>query len=493
MREGMSIRAVLRDVAIYGSADAVLRASAFLTLPIYTRVFEPGEYGLWSVVVTFTFLLNTVLLLGGDAAYGRFFFTARDRRELEVLTSTIVLLLAGVGCAIVALLLPLSGTVSDWSFGTGEHGDLVVLALLAGPVVVVNTLLGQVLRNEFRAGLFALLNVITAVLGVALSLYLILELDFGVEGVLAGGLAAALLVLPVRLWVVRSLLRPVFSMSVARRLLAFGLPLVPAAAAGWVMSVSDRIVLGKLADLREVGLYAVAASVASVLTFLNAPLGEAWGPHAVQAYERDSETARDFYGRVLTYIVLAFGFLAVAVTAFGRELLSLLTQPEYASARAAIAPLALAAVAFATIQVTSAAISMRHKTWYIAAVTAVAASVNLLLNVLLVPIWGMRASAWATAATALLLTVAYGAISYRLWPVRYETRRLVAVGATTVAFTLGAQALPDLALAAAIPAQAAYCLAYVGVLLSLGGIDRRETRAAWSVLAGLPLLRPRRS
>lgn len=488
-----SIRRLARDIAIYGSADFVLRASAFLTLPIYTRVFDPGEYGLWSFVVTFTFLLNTVLVLGGDAAYARFFFAARDRRELEVLTSTLVFFLALVGCATVAVILPFSGLVADWSFGTREHRDLIVLALLAGPVVVVNTILGQALRNQFRPVLFAALNIATAVLGVGLSLYLIVGRDFGVEGVLVGALVAALLVLPARVWAVRSLLRPVFSGAVLRRLLVFGLPLVPAAAAGWVISVSDRIVLGKLADLREVGLYAVAASVASVLTFLNAPLGEAWTPHAVQAYERDQETARDFYGRVLTYIVLGFGFLAVAVTAFGRELLSLLTQPEYTAARTAIAPLALAAVAFATIQVTSAGISLRRKTGYIAAVTAVGAAVNLILNLLLVPVWGMRASAWATAVTAVLLTVAYGLISHRLWRIRYETRRVAVIAAATVAFTVGAQALPELPLPGAIALQAGYCLAYLAVLLTLGAVDRRETRAAASVLTGLPLLRPRRS
>ena len=58
-------------------------------------------------------------------------------------------------------------------------------------------------------------------------------------------------------------------------MLAFGLPLVPAAFTGWVIAVSDRIVLGKLSSFEEVGLYAVAGSVASVITFLLPPLGQA--------------------------------------------------------------------------------------------------------------------------------------------------------------------------------------------------------------------------
>jgi O-antigen/teichoic acid export membrane protein len=257
-----------------------------------------------------------------------------------------------------------------------------------------------------------------------------------------------------------------------------------------VLAVSDRIVLGKLADLREVGLYAVAASVVSVLTFLNSPLGEAWGPHAVQAFERDPEGARSFYGRVLTYVLLGFGFLSVAVTAFGPELLDLLTTSEFSGASVAIAPLALGAVAYATIQVTAAPISLRHKTVYIGLVTIAGAALNVALNVILVPHYGMRASAWVTAGCALFLTASYAAISHRLWRIGYESRRVAAIAVATVVFTLVAARLPDLSLAVAVPAKIAFCLAYLVALVSLGGLDRREGRAARVLLRGLV---PRRS
>lgn len=489
----MSIRRLFRDILVYGSGDVVLRATAVLTLPIYSRLFGPGEYGLWSFLVTLTFFLNAFLLLGGDAAYARYFFAGADRRAQQVLTSTTVILLAAAGTIVTLVLLPLAWMFSDWSFGTRGHGDLVALALVSGPVVVLNTILGQALRNQFRAGMFALLNAGTAVAGVALSLYLIVARDLGVKGVLIGGLAAAVLVLPIRLWTVRDLLQPTFSWPVCRRLLAFGLPLVPAAVAGWAMSVSDRLVLGKLSTLHEVGLYSVAASVVSLITFLNSPLGQAWSPHAVQAYERDEEAARAFYGRVLTYILLGFGLLAVVVTAFGRELLRLLATPEFGGARLAIAPLALAAVAYATIQVTSAGISLRHRTVYIALVSVAGALLNLALNVAFVPRWGMQASAWATAVSSLFLTGAYAAISRRLWRVSYENRRVAAASVATIGFTMGAHLMPPLTLVAAMPLKLAYCVAYLGALVSLGAIDRRETTAARTALAGLPVLRPRRS
>jgi O-antigen/teichoic acid export membrane protein len=178
------------------------------------------------------------------------------------------------------------------------------------------------------------------------------------------------------------------------------------------------------------------------------------------------------------------------VTAFGPELLDLLATSEFSAASVAIAPLALGAVAYSTIQVTAAPISLRHKTVYIGLVTVAGAALNVALNVVLVPSYGMEASAWATAFSALFLTAAYAAISHRLWRIAYESRRLAAIAVATVAFTLVAARLPDLAIALAVPAKVAFCAAYLLVLVSLGGLDRREGRAARVLLRGLV---PRRS
>jgi hypothetical protein len=97
----------------------------------------------------------------------------------------------------------------------------------------------------------------------------------------------------------------------------------------------------------------------------------------------------------------------------------------------------------------------------------------------------MLASAWATAATSVALTLAYALVSGRLWPVRYETRRTTLLAASIVVFTVGAQLLPDLEPALALPLKLAYCLAFVAALFVSGALDTRELRA----LKTLPLLR----
>jgi len=321
-------------------------------------------------------------------------------------------------------------------------------------------------------------------LSVGFSLFGAVVLELGLTGVLGGALFAALVILPVRLWTVRDLLRPVFSWRALRNLLAFGVPLVPSSLAYWVFAGSDRILLGKLSTLEQVGLYSVANQVTGVLGLFNGALGQAWSPHAVRLYEEQRESAPAVFGRVMTYILAGFGFLSVGITTFAREALMVLSTPSFYTARLAIGPLALAFVAYASIQVTAAGISLTKKTHYFALFSWAAALFNVGVNMLLIPIWGMMAASFTTLAAYLFLTVAYLIVSQKLWPVAYEKRRAVVVVGLTFLFTLAAPILPSLSLIFSVIVKFFYCLAFVGLLFLLRGLDEREWGALLAFMRG---------
>jgi O-antigen/teichoic acid export membrane protein len=475
------LRHLVKDIAVYGSGDVLLRATAFITMPIYTRIFNLDDYGTLNFVLTVTALLGAVLALGGDAAYGRYYFEARTDQERQLLTSSWLGFLAVWSAGIVILGLPFVGLFSTWAFGTPEQGLLFALALLTAPLTLINLLCGQALRNQFRAHLFTVLSVTTTLLTIGLSLVGVVVLQLGLAGVLGGTLLAAALILPVRLWTVRDLLRPVFSVDVVKQLLHFGLPFVPAGLAVWIFATSDRIVLGKLSTLDQLGLFAVATSVVSVLALVNGAIGQAWSPHALIIYEADPEAARPFYGRIMTYILASFGLLTVGITAFADLVLKVVAAPAFYPAAAAVGPLALGFFAYASIHVSAIGISLQKQTRYFALYCWIAALLNVALNLLFVPRWGMMAASWATALTYGFLTLAYLRTSQRLWRVTYETRRALAAVALVVAFTIGAMYLPSMPLLEGVVVKSLYCLLFVVMLVAARVVDRRE----WLALASL--------
>jgi O-antigen/teichoic acid export membrane protein len=480
-----SIRIVMKDVALYSAGDLLLRASAFITLPIYTRILTPSDYGVWAYVTSGVTLLSAVLAIGGDQAYSRFYFEAKSLAAKRLLTSTWLGFLLVWSFGIVLLILPASGLASHLAFGTRHWALLIALILLTGPVTLMNILLGLVLRNEFKPKLFMAMNVLLTVSTVGFSLLFAVGFRWGITGLAGGQLTALCLLIPLRVWYARHLLRPMFSGHLLRQLLRFALPLVPGTVAWWIFGFSDRIVLGRLSTLHEVGLYSVANSATTVLALFAGAVGLGWAPHALRLYEERRDEAPAFYGRMLTYIVVGFGVLAVLVTTFAHELLSILAGHAYLGAARAVGPLALGFVAFATIQVTASGMTLMKKTGYLAIVAWGAAVLNLALNIAFVPAYGMLASAWATFASFAFLTIGYFVISQRLWPVLVQRRKVVFALVVTGAFTVAVPLLPDLPLLAEVAVKLAYVLACGGALVALDVVDRRELKIVRDAVARL--------
>jgi O-antigen/teichoic acid export membrane protein len=476
------LRDLARDAAIYGAGDILLRATALITLPIYTRVFDPQQYGVLNFVQTAMGLVAAVLILGGDVTFARFFLAARDTGERRLVTSTWLGFLALWSGLASLILLPFAAELSLLAFDTDQYTLLFTLALLAAPLTLLNTMCGQALRNQFRPREFSILSVGGSLLSIVFSLYGVLVLQLGLAGLLGGALAAAALMLPLRLWAIRDLLRPVWSPKLLRELLAFGAPIVPSSLAYWIFASSDRFVLARLSTLEQLGLYSIATGIIGVLSFANGAIGQAWTPHATRLYEQRNPMAPAFFGQVLTYLLVGFGILGVGLTVFAPEGLLLLTTPQFYPAAAAIGPLTLAVTAHVSQQVTGAAIGLTKRTHYYAICSWLAALLNLGLNIIFVPAGGMLAAAWTTTAAYLFLTLAYLAVSQRLWPIAYEVRRGLPAIVLTVVFTLGAPLLPDAEFALRIALKLGYCLLFLLLLVACGALGRREWAALQRML-----------
>lgn len=476
-------RRLSRDFLVYGFGEVAVKLFSLVTLPIYTRIFEPAEYGALSIILTLAGFLMAIVILGGDSAYARFFFAARTFEERQLITSTWIGFLAMWSVAVVLVLLPFSPQIADWALSGDVRAALIAVPLLSVPIVLVNRMCAQVLRNEFRATALTGLNFASIGLTVGIGLFVAVVLKMGVLGILIGSLCGEALMLPVRIWFARGMLRASFSRRVLGPLLAFGIPLVPISLAYWVFQVSDRIFLAQLSTLQQVGLYSVAASLVGLTSIAISALGQAWSPHAVRVYEEEPDYAPKLFGRMMTYVLAGFGFLCVGITVFAPELLAVLTGAAFSGAAVAVGPLAIGMVAYASTQITAGGISLRMRTKYLAIHSWLAALLNVGLNLVLIPRFGMLGAAWASMIAYTFLTLAYLVTSQRLWAVTYETRRSLIIVAVTIALTVAGGLLPSLPLAQAIAVKGAYCLLFPAALFGLRAFDQRERRA-FAVVVG---------
>ena len=209
-------------------------------------------------------------------------------------------------------------------------------------------------------------------------------------------------------------------------MLAFGLPLVPTALAMWALMLVDRLMLGRLAGLDDVGQYAAANRVVAVLLLGVTAFATAFGPYALSLYSEDRELEKRVRARALTYLTAALTLGALVLALFARELLALLA-PGYDRAYQAVGLVALGAVSFGVSSVAMAGISFARRTGWFAVLTLGAAALNIGLNLILIPAFGMIGAAAATAIAFAALAAGHYVVSQRLYPTPYDPVRMVGI------------------------------------------------------------------
>ena len=195
------------------------------------------------------------------------------------------------------------------------------------------------LRVEERRAAFVRASMANVLLTVALTVTLVVFLDGGAHGYLAGNYVASAVVLlgiwatEVRRIGVRGGRYPLSPM------LRYGLPIVPAEAAVFALNVIDRAYLLRAESAAAAGLFALAVKLATVVIVAVRAFGLAWPPLAYSV--TDDDEARRLYATVTTWYVVIIGLVVLGLALLSRWIVDLLAAPDFAAAHEALGWVAL--------------------------------------------------------------------------------------------------------------------------------------------------------
>lgn len=472
---------VAKQSLVYGLGGAALQLIGLVTFPILAREFEPSTYGVLEIGTAVFAVAVTVVDAGFTSSAQRSYYDHPAAEQLErgrVLTTALAAT-AGFSVVIALALFALREPVSRWLFDESRPG---LIALIAATIVVANAaaFVRQVFRLRLQPWHFTVSVVLSAV-GAALVIVLAVTVfDRGVDGVFFGLLVGNAIGLGYALLGTISAFAPSFSRVELVRMLRFGVPLLPTALAMWSLMLVDRLMLGRLSNLGEVGQYAAANRVAAVLLLVVTAIATAYGPYALSLYSEDRELEKRVRGRTLTYVTAVVMLVCVGLSLFAQELLDILA-PTYDRAYRGVLLVSLGGVALGVGSIAMAGISFTRRTTYFAVLSVAAAAVNIALNFVLIPSFGMVGAAAATAVALGLLTAAYYVVSQRLYPTPYEGRLVVAiVAAGILAGAVGLVQLDRLELELLV--KLAALVSFLGALYALGVIRRNHLREFKSAL-----------
>jgi O-antigen/teichoic acid export membrane protein len=397
-----------KDSFLYGSGQMMNRAVQAAVLYLLTRVFPPAEFGVVDLVMTVSVLATLFIIFGMDSALARSFYDAPDSeaRRTKAMTSALHRVIGGglIGLVLVIWARP----VSVLLLRSASYEKYVRLLGWGIPFSSFFAFCNEALRVTFQPKKFIGLNAFNAILLGGLTLWFVKFLRLSVAGVFWAKLFADASTALVGVVLVRHVLtRRGGSWADFRTMIAYGAPLVPMALIYYALTYADRQVLVRMSTMTDVGVYGLAARIATPVLMAIAAFQLAWGPSAFAAARQEGHGA--IYSRVLNLYV-AGGAAVALLTAFAAPLLVRIVPQSYEGAWKPGGLLALSAVANGAYYIVAVGVQLKRENGWLVLTTAVAAVVTIGLAILWVGRWGVTGVALATlvgfsVSSALLYSV----------------------------------------------------------------------------------------
>ena len=255
-----------------------------------------------------------------------------------------------------------------------------------------------------------------------------------------------------------------FDRGLLRAMNRFGLPLVPAALALWAINFIDRLFINQFKGQAEVGIYSLAVRISLVIIFLMTAFQLAWPAFAYSI--ADDGAAKRTYSYVLTYLLFITCWMSLSSACSRRGSSPPSTRTTSSGARRRPCRCCASPRRFG-YTVLAIGIGRARQTQFNWIVTGAAAVVNIVLNVVLIPPYGMMGAAVATIVAYVALFAGMWLNSRRVFPVRTSGAACSPSRAAAGALTVLGYQLHSFPVAIA-------CLAYPLLLALLGFYEPAE-------------------
>lgn len=397
----------LKATVWYTFCNFAQKAINVLVIPIYTRLLSSAEYGTYSVFISWVELFEiiaTFRLFYGAYTVGLVKYdTDRERytSSLEKVSALITTCVLGVYLVFQQSINRLTGMSTYLTL-------LMFLMLYAVPIVGFWKALQRV-DNYYRGILVVVLSisVFTPLCGVLF----VLLIKASATSVIVSRVGVEVLVAAILLVLYRNYFFKKLDRGYCRYALSMSIPLIPFYLSTIVLNHSDRIIIQNLVGSSEAGIYSVAYSAAMIMTLFNTAFDSSLQPWLFKQLKKENY---EDIPQLTTVSVIIVAVLNLMLIAFAPEVISFLAPAEYHEAIWIIPPLASSVFIMFFYQRFINVEFFFNESRITSIASIGAALLNVILNFLLIPVFGYLAAGYTTLFSYIVFWIMHFYYFYRI-------------------------------------------------------------------------------
>lgn len=380
----MNAKTFIKNAARFCVTPIVSTLIAITIIPFVSRVYPTTEYGYISNFYSIGNLLMYMFLLGLDGAFTRFYYEPMDgtsngqRCTFSIVVGVGITIIVG---AVVFLLCPVK--LSVLFFGDHDTTGLLLLFIYVASLIIFTILNLSVRFDEDAKGY----NIQQAILLICTRLIYVVAVVYSTRYIYS---VAVMTVCTVLMTCAVSFKRrdklmnsPLIPKNVAKQLLLFALPIMPTTVFVQLNSSVAKLVLGAFEYRDEVGVLALATSVANVFTIIPKIFTTYWGPFIYKYYKTEQELIKNIHNAMMAISLL----LTAGIMVF-QDLLYMVVGSTYKASQPYFMLVMLAPVAVLIAETTNYGVTISNKPIINLGISIIVCLVNVLVCYLLIPTHG---------------------------------------------------------------------------------------------------------
>ena len=420
---------LIKNTSWFFGANIVGGVLSIALLPLYTSYLSPADYGIIAICLMTANIISCFSTAGLEYFCNRVSYRFRDKKaHLSILLGniygfTFILILF---TSLVISFFP--NFIHHYFFNDSEIPSIIVIFVpiwlaFFQRIIRITT---RYLTVTQKGQEYFVLNSSQAFAAHILKVIALVLLQAGVIGFLIAELVTQFMLAAVSVWLLTRYVKPKVNFKIKRIVkigFSYGIPFIPQTLGTWMMQYVDRIILLRLVDMSSVGLYSFALGVSSRIyeMFWSAIERGVFPEVMVRMDNKKEYPESEKYAIEYLYTYFTFASLmGLAFSLFAKEILYILANERFRQAYVIIPFFILMLMFQNGRSIFSLPVELKFKTWFYPFNTFFGAILNVILNLFLIPLFGIIGAALASAITSFIIMLTTLFFSQRQIYIRYN-------------------------------------------------------------------------
>ena len=419
-KETSTIKKLFKQSSHFFGASLLVTGIHFVTFPIYTRIFSVADYGVLGLITVTISTVFAIAKFGLNNGAIRFYEECKSNKNginLKQYYSTILLSTIFISLAVTALYNIVSVLIIKKIL---EERIVKLLIFTSGLVVLrcVYVIFQCFLRTEQKTKIFNVIEVLVNYASVGSSILFVFYFIKGLYGFYFGQILIYVFIalfISIYLFKQRDINPNNFSKRLLFDSIKYGLPLMAFEFMNHILTYADRYFIQYYLDSERLGIYSVGYNISQYLSNLIwIPISLVVTPVLLEIWATKGEEATKLFLRdSLKYFLLIIFPTILGFISVSDDLIPFLASSKYNESHKIIPLVIIGMTLFTLTNIFNAGLIIYKKTGRILIFSIIAAAINVVLNILLIPKYNIFGASYSTFISYLIFFVLIVISSFR--------------------------------------------------------------------------------